>query len=389
MSRLPQRLFSPTYSPQRRAAAAWLLRVALLAAALLSMARRPIYVTAGPQQVVETQHPILCVHTRLTDEVEEWKIQRILQLVREMGATTIVEFFPWPYIEGQPGRYDWAHSDMVVRHARAQGLRLIARLGMVPAWAQPDPDEVDFELTLNYLAPEHFGDFAAFVEAFAARYRDEIDAIILWNEPNLAFEWGYQPVDPQLYVELLRQAAPAARRGNPDVVVLAGALAPTLEPVGSPHGLNELDYLTALYEAGFAGLFDALAVHSYGFKFPPDDPPAPDVLNFRRLELLRAVMVAYGDGDKPIVVTESGWNDHPRWTRAVRPGQRITYTIDALEYAEQHWPYVQQLCLWAFRYPAPVNSYPDYFTLVAPDFTLKPIYTELQSWARGTASAGY
>ncbi|HPV08204.1 MAG TPA: hypothetical protein PLD57_14110, partial [Aggregatilineales bacterium] len=113
------------------------------------------------------------------------------------------------------------------------------------------------------------------------------------------------------------------------------------------------------------------------------DPPAPDVLNFRRAELLREIMVAYGDENKPVVITESGWNDHPRWTKAVRPGQRIAYTLGALEYAEENWPWAEALCLWAFRYPAPVQSYPDYFTLVGPDFTPKPIYDAVQAWARG------
>lgn len=366
-----------------RRAAAWLLRAAVAIAALRLIAPRPAYVVIGAPQTVDTAHPITCVHTRLTDEVEEWKIQRTLQMVREMGAPTIVEFFPWPYIETAPGQYNWARFDRIVEHARAQGLTVIARLGMVPAWAQPDPDEVERDITYNTLPPESVDDFARFVEAFTAHYRGQIDMIIIWNEPNLAFEWGYEQPDPQRYIDLLRAAYPAAHRGNPDVTVLAGALAPTLEPPGSPHGLNEIDYLTALYEAGFKDLYDALAVHTYGFKFPPEDPPAPDVLNFRRAELLREIMVAYGDEDKPVVITESGWNDHPRWTKAVRPGQRIAYTLGALEYAEENWPWAEALCLWAFRYPAPVQSYPDYFTLVGPDFTPKPIYDAVQAWARG------
>jgi hypothetical protein len=94
-------------------------------------------------------------------------------------------------------------------------------------------------------------------------------------------------------------------------------------------------------------------------------------------------MVANGDADKPVYITESGWNDHPRWTKAVRPGQRIAYTIDAYEYAEDHWPWLESLCVWAFRYPAPTYSFPDYFTLVSSDFSPKPIYYELQAWARG------
>ena len=121
----------------------------------------------------------------------------------------------------------------------------------------------------------------------------------------------------------------------------------------------------------------------FNIQFPAEEPPASDVLNFRRVELLREIMVANGDGDKPVVITESGWNDHPRWTKAVRPGQRITYTIDGFEYAEENWPWLDQLCVWAFRYPAPTYSFPDYFTLVSADFSPKPIYYELQAWARG------
>ncbi|MBE2222158.1 MAG: hypothetical protein IAF02_11485, partial [Anaerolineae bacterium] len=46
----------------------------------------PPLITPGPQQTVYTEHPMVGVHTRLTDEVEEWKIKRSLQMVREMGA---------------------------------------------------------------------------------------------------------------------------------------------------------------------------------------------------------------------------------------------------------------------------------------------------------------
>ncbi|MFQ6015839.1 MAG: hypothetical protein ACE5NP_10390, partial [Anaerolineae bacterium] len=49
-------------------------------------------VTFGPPQVVESVNPKIGVHTRLTDEVEEWKIKRTLEMVREMGASWIVEY---------------------------------------------------------------------------------------------------------------------------------------------------------------------------------------------------------------------------------------------------------------------------------------------------------
>ena len=162
--------------------------------------------------------------------------------------------------------------------------------------------------------------------------------------------------------------------------VLGGALAPTLAPAGSAYGLDDLVYLQQMYDAGAAPFFDILAAHAYGWVFDANDPPASDVVNFRRVELLRAVMMRNGDGAKKIIITEAGWNDHPRWTKAVRPAQRIQDTLEAFDLVGQ-WDWLQALCLWAFRYPAPTRSYQDYFTFVASDFVPKPIYLELQAYA--------
>jgi len=334
----------------------------------------PVLVNPGPQRTVESTHPILGVHTRLTDEVEEWKIQRTLQMVREMGATSIVEFFPWAYYHAEDGEIAWEHPDMVIEHAAAQGLQVTARLGLTPDWARP-PDT-----PLNYLdagAYQYFADFAA---RFAARYAGKVSQVIVWNEPNLSFEWGYRATAAEDYVDLLAVVYPAIKAANPQMIVLAGALAPTLEPAGSPWGLNDLQYLNQMYQAGAAEYFDGLAVHVYGLTFPPEVGPDPQLLNFRRVELMREIMVAHGDGESPIYITETGWNDHPRWTKAVSPGQRIAYTLDAIEYAETNWPYVAQIAIWSFRLPAPSRSYMDYYTLVTPEFIRKPIYDSLREF---------
>jgi hypothetical protein len=315
------------------------------------------------------------VHTRLTDEVEEWKIQRTLRMVREMGASWIVEFFPWAYYQAEDGSVAWDHPDLVVGHAYANGLKVIARLGYTPEWARPA------DTPLTYLDHDAYQAYADFAAAFAARYRGQVDYLIIGNEPNLSFEWGYRPTTPQDYVDLLRVVYPAVKAANPDMTVLAGALAPTLEPEGSPWATNDLVYLRGMYEAGAADFFDGLAVHAYGLSFPATAEPDPAVLNFRRIEMARAIMVEFGDEAAPIYVTESGWNDHPRWSMAVRPGQRIQYTLDALDYAAANWPYVETIAIWAFRYPAPTRSYPDNFTLVTPEFVARPIYEALKQYA--------
>lgn len=356
-----------------RAGAAWLLFSLLIPA--------PPRAILGPPQRVETRRPQVCVHTRLIDEVDEWKIQRSLQLVREMGADTVVEFFPWAYIEGTPDQFNWTNADRIVRHADNQGIRIIARMGLVPEWARESED--DAPTTLNTLPPESYDAFARFVTAFAARYAGTIDHLIIWNEPNLAFEWGYREVSPAEYARLLEAVYAPAHAANPNVVILAAPLAPTLEPVGSPVGLNDLVYLEALYQAGAADYFDGLAVHTYGFTEPPEAEPGFDQLNFRRAELLRDIMLRYDDADTPVFITETGWNDHARWTKAVTPSQRVAYTIGGFEWAEANWPWLEELCLWVLRYPAPTYNYPDSFTLITPDFQLKPIYYAVQGYARG------
>ena len=90
-----------------------------------------------------------------------------------------------------------------------------------------------------------------------------------------------------------------------------------------------------------------------------------------------------GDGHKQAMITEGGWNDHPRWTRAVKPAQRIDYTLRAYDIANEEWPWLDALAMWVFRFPWDAKSYQDYYTFVRTDFEPKPIYLEVQSKMTG------
>jgi hypothetical protein len=354
-----------------------LLGCLLLVLLFLSAATAPREIELGPQQTVITINPKMGVHTRLTDEVEPWKIKRTLEMVREMGASWIVEYFPWAYHEPLPGSFDWSHSDLVVNHADRQGLTVVARLGLTPDWARPA------DSTSTFLPLERYFDFGDYVQAFVDRYGDRVSAVIIWNEPNLALEWGFQPVDPEGYTKLLTVAYHRVQQSDhPEMLVLGGALAPTLAPPGHEQAMNDLVYLQRMLDAGAGEVMDGLAVHAYGWSFPADDPPDPEVINFRRTELVHQLLVDKGYGDLPIYITEGGWNDHPRWTRAVKPAQRIENTIRAYQLVEE-WPWAEMVALWAFRYPWPARTYLDYFTFVTPDFEPKPIYLEVQRYSQG------
>jgi len=348
--------------------------LALLALLYALSAPPPILVTLGPQQTVHTTNPKVGVHTRVTDEVEEWKIKKNFEMVREMGASWVVEYFPWEYIENEEGQFDWAHADLVVEHARRQGLQVIARLGFVPRWARPK------DSVTSYLDEARYPAFANFVAEFARHFAGRVQHIVIWNEPNVNFEWGYRGIAPAGYARMLQAVYPRVKASDPSVQILAGALAPTLAPPGTVDALNDLDYLQQMYDAGAKDYFDALAIHAYGWTAPADEAPSVQRVNFRRAELLREIMVRNGDADKHAFITEGGWNDHPRWTKAVHPAERIAYTLRAYEICKG-WDWLAACALWAFRYPFPAQTYLDYFTFVTPEFDPKPIYYEVQKYA--------
>lgn len=335
---------------------------------------RPLHLP--PQQQVVTSNPLIGVHTRLNGISDEAYVQRSLEQVRAMGASWIVELFPWAYAQPRSRYgYDWSGSDMVIAHARRQGLNVIARLDLVPAWARPA------DATDRYLDPARYQDFADYVAAFAARYRPlGVRHLQIWNEPNLRFEWGERPPDPGAYAALLKVVYPTVKAAVPDAIIIAGALSPGQALDGGATRMDDMQYLASLYDAQAGPFFDMWAVHAYGGRQPPSAPPAPEQVNFRRIELVRALLDRLGDPSKPIIITEGGYNDHPRWAAAISPADRIRWTIATYEQARSY-PWLAAVVLWQFSTPFATHSYPDSWNFVAPDGTPRAIYLAVQEYA--------
>lgn len=319
-------------------------------------------------------HPKIGVHTRLTNEVEPYKIRRTLDLVAAMGASWVVEYFPWSYLQPAPDRFSWTHADIVVNAAYERGLTLIARIDLIPNWLRTAHSTGKLLLTKDYPL------FAHFLARFARRYEEKVGYIQVWNEPNTAFEWGYRRPDAASYVNLLRTVYPAIKESAPLTQIVSAGLAQTIEQ--DNNAIDDLVYLQQMYDHGAATWFDVLGAHSYGGTAPANAPPSPHALNFLRVTLERQVMERNGDGRKPILITEAGWNDAPLWIHAVSPAERITYTIQAYQMAAT-WSWDKALCIWQFRLPFLTGTAQDYATFVEPNFTLEPIYYAVQAYAHG------
>ena len=116
----------------------------------------------------------------------------------------------------------------------------------------------------------------------------------------------------------------------------------------------------------------------------PQAPSAHDRLNFRRTELQREVVGRHSGGDLAFFLTETGWNDDPLHDtgRQPRPTHLDTPWMP-FAIPSRQWPWLENLCLWALRYPAPSMNWRDGFTLITPEFLKKPIYHAVRNLASG------
>jgi hypothetical protein len=286
---------------------------------------------------------------------------RDLRLVQEAGFRWVKQELAWRELEGGgKGKWRWNHADRLMAQIDAYGLKVIVRLGAQPAWASSAPlPEIS--------PPDNLQDFYDYVFAVASRYKGRVEAYQLWNEPNLAREWGGRPPNPAEYVELLKVGYQAVKAADPQALVISAGMAPTTRH--DHEAMPDIYFIQGMYEAGAAPYFDALGVHAPGFKSPPEIDPAvvavdpalnngdqaPEALRrvyaFRRVEDLRQVMVENGDEAKKVVILELGWTIDPRpespyrW-HAVDEITQAEYFKRAYRYAAEHWqPWVGVMSL--------------------------------------------
>jgi hypothetical protein len=328
---------------------------------------------------------------------QEEVADRDLKLVQEAGFRWVKQEFAWREIEGAgPGVFDWSNTDRVMDQIDAYGLNVIARVGVQPEWAGGAYPRVG--------PPDDYQTFVDFLHALATRYQDRIDAYQIWNEPNLAREWGDRSPNPVEYTELLKVAYQTIKAVDPDAYIISAGLAPTTR--SDQVAMPDTVFIQGMYDAGAGPYFDLLGAHGAGYKAPPetdpevvaDDPalnngdPSPRELRriycFRHVEDLRAVMVANGDVDKRIVLLEFGWTtDHrhksPYYWHAVSDQEQAEYLVRAYRYAKENWqPWIAVMSLiympdsqWGIDDEQTYWSviYPGY-----PDLRMRPAYMELR-----------
>ena len=322
---------------------------------------------------------------------------RDLRLIRESDFGWIKQIFGWRDIEGAgKNQFDWERPDRIVDQVEQYGLNLIVRVDNQPGWAGGGFPGIG--------PPDNLQDYADFLYTLASRYKGRIRAYQIWNEPNLAREWGERPPSPAEYTEMLKAAYGAIKRADPDAMVISAGMAPTSrwDDVAMP----DVEFVKGMYDAGAAPYFDVLGVHGAGFKVPPETDPAvvakdPVLYNndpspeerrriycFRRVEDLRQVMVDHGDAAKQVALLEFGWTsderpDSPYHWHAVTEQEKADYFVRAYQYAKKNWsPWIGVMSLIYMPYPEWTSDDEKYWWAIIdpkyPEQRLRPAYAQLK-----------
>ncbi|OQY19354.1 MAG: hypothetical protein B6I34_09665 [Anaerolineaceae bacterium 4572_32.1] len=312
---------------------------------------------------------------------------RDMGLVKGAGFGWIKVNFGWRDIEGAgKGHLDWTVPDRIVEQAQNYGLKMVVRVDHQPVWAG----------TAHNGPPENYEDYGDLLEAMALRYRGRIQAYAIWNEPNLAREWGGRPPNAVEYVELLKTAYRRIKKVDPEAIVISAGLTPTTQ--WNDAAVPDTVFLQQMYDAGAASYFDVLGVHGAGFKAPPEtdpalvaadptfhngDPSPPErkrVYCFRHVEDMRQVMVQNGDAAKQVALLEFGWTSDPRpdspynW-HAVSEEKKADYFVRAYQYAKEHWqPWIG---LMSLIYIVDIEWTPEneqyWWAITEPGYPLSPL----------------
>jgi len=360
---------------------------------------RPPLDLARDTPVLHTEINPYGVNTFLEQEVEPEKREQSMRMIRDAGFTWIRQQFSWADIEiDARGDFEdrrnldvtgaisaWDKYDQIVALAEQYDVQIMARLDNPPAWTHADAAAGSFA------PPDDLQDFVNFAATVATRYRGRVRYFQVWNEPNIYPEWGEQAVNPEAYTEMLCQTYAALKAVDPQIVVITGALAPTLELTG--RNLNDLIFLQRMFQAGVGDCFDVLSAQAYGFfSAATDRRTRPTTITFSRHRYIRDLMVANGQAHKPIWLSEVAWNaiDAPEVPPDVTareaygvttPEQAARYLPEAYRLTQREYPYVGVMFTWFFKRAADYERGQSwyYFRMVDPDFTPRPVYDSMRA----------
>lgn len=197
-------------------------------------------------------------------DVAGW--DRTLQQVAALRMGWIKLQAAWEWMQpGFAGQFEdnFRLFQLHVQEADKRGNKVMLSVAKAPDWARIVDRNEDGP-------PDDLNQLAAFLGLLLEKLGPYIDAIEIWNKPNLKREWtGKHAFDGAGYMELFRVGYDAIRAYSPNIVVISAGLAPT----GNSQNISVDDrsFLRQMYQAGLASFPDVvIGIHPYSWGNPPD-----------------------------------------------------------------------------------------------------------------------
>ena len=298
-----------------------------------------------------------------------------LDQIVALGATWVrfdIEWGDVQYGSSSTAKSTWGSYDMLVNALVAHHLHGLGVISYTPQWARTPSCSNGIECP-----PADPSTFATFAAEVAARYKgDGMHAWEIWNEPNNFNFWAPKS-NCAAYTALLKVTYPAIKNADPQALVITGGLAPEST---NDVSISPTDFLSCVYASGGKGYFDAVGDHPYTFPASPsnDNGGAWDQLS-ATTPSLRSIMVANGDANKKIWLTEFGTPTNgpdPQWyINEASETQMVADTIQA--YKTYSW--AGPLFWYTLRDGGnTTDTNENFFGLTRSDGSVKPAYTTLQ-----------
>lgn len=215
----------------------------------------------------------------------------------------------WSEVVPKAGQWNFGRMDTYVGEASSHGASVLYTLGGTPRWASARPDE---RCSYGYgcaAEPVRLAHWEEYVRRVVQRYRGQVGAFELWNEPSFS--------------DIARD------RGRPtffsgsvaDMVGLARTARRVLDEVSpgsilaTPGFVNGPDRLDLFLGAGGKDYVQAIDYHFY----------AEDADHFiRQVIEVREIMRRHGVEDLPLWNTEQGVEVHPDDAPVPRGGTQVS-----------------------------------------------------------------
>ena len=302
------------------------------------------------------------------------EIERAAGMIRDLGVDVVRLDLAWSAVQPTADRYCWEDYDRLVDLAAEYGFDLMPIIGFSTEWASMAVSPLHW--TDWFFAPPATHQYAWFAYQAASRYAGRVRAWEIWSEPNAGIYWRPDP-DPARYTELLKNAYLAIKYADPAAVVVLGGLAndESLYQPEYPWYPPEL-FLQAVYDSGGKPYFDVVSRHPY------THPNEGTGALLERLWDSRSVMLANGDAEKPLWLTEIGYAATP--DAGVSEARQSEWLVACLNTVQQ-----LDFVALAFWYNLrdtglDASDWEQNLGLIAHDWTIEPDFEAYRAFVLGS-----